>query len=121
MKIRDKISRIKVYLPALYLALKHKKTPWLAKAIAAFALIYAISPIDIIPDFIPIVGYLDDLLILPGLITICIHLIPKDVMAECLDKAKDIHLPKGKWYHTLPIIGIWILLIFIIMRWLKWI
>lgn len=121
MKIRDRISKIKVYLPALHLALRHKKTPWLAKAIAAFALIYAISPIDIIPDFIPIVGYLDDLLILPGLITICIHLIPKDVMAECLDKAKDIHLPKGKWYHTLPIIGIWILLIFWIMRWLKWI
>jgi uncharacterized membrane protein YkvA (DUF1232 family) len=121
MKIRDKISKIKIYLPALYLALKHKKTPWFAKVIAAIALIYAISPIDIVPDFIPVVGYLDDLIILPGLIALFIKLVPKDVMAECLDKAKDIHLPKGKWYHTLPIIGIWILLIFWLLRWLKWI
>ena len=121
MKIRNRISRIKVYLPALYLALKHKKTPWLAKAIAAFALVYAISPIDIIPDFIPVIGYLDDLLILSGLIALCIKLIPKEVMVECLDEARDIHLPEGKWYHTLPIIGVWMLLVFWILRWLEWI
>lgn len=119
MKIQDRIAKIKVYLPALFLALKHKNTPWLAKAIAAFALLYAISPIDLIPDVIPIIGYLDDLLILPILITICIKLIPKEIMDECLIKAKDIHLPKGKWYHAIPIFMVWILLILWILRLLE--
>lgn len=93
----------------------------LAKAIAVFALFYAISPIDLIPDVIPVIGYLDDLLILPILITACIKLIPKEVMTECMIKAKDIHLPAGKWYHAIPIIIVWLLLILWTMRWLNWI
>lgn len=121
MKIQERIDKVKGYLPALFLALKHKNTPLLAKLIAAFALLYAISPIDLIPDVIPVIGYLDDLLILPILITICIKLIPKAVMDECLIKAKDIQLPKGKWIHAIPILFIWILLVVWILRWLKWI
>ena len=121
VRIQERIDKVKVYLPAMFLALKHKDTPMLAKAIAVFALFYAISPIDLIPDFIPVIGYLDDLLILPLLITLCIKLIPKGVMDECLIQAKTIQLPKGKWYHALPVLILWILLILWISRLLKWI
>ncbi len=121
MRIQERIDKVKVYLPALFLALKHKDTPLLAKAIATFALIYAISPIDLIPDVIPVIGYLDDLLILPILITLCVKLIPKAVMEECVTKAKDIELPKGKWIHAIPILVIWVLLVVWILRWLNWI
>jgi uncharacterized membrane protein YkvA (DUF1232 family) len=115
VKLQERIDKINVYLPALFLAMKHKGTPVLAKAIAILALVYAISPIDLIPDVIPVLGYLDDLLILPILITLCINLIPGEVMEECLVKAKDIQLPKGKWYHALPIITVWILIMFWIL------
>jgi uncharacterized membrane protein YkvA (DUF1232 family) len=121
MKINERLARIKIYLPALFLAIKHRNTPWLAKAIAIFALVYAISPIDLIPDVIPVIGYLDDLLILPVLIALCIKLIPKEVMEECLIQAKDIQLPKGKWYHALPILALWILLGLWILRLFQWI
>jgi uncharacterized membrane protein YkvA (DUF1232 family) len=121
MKFNDRLKRIKVYLPALFLAIKHRNTPWLAKAIAIFAIVYAISPIDLIPDVIPVIGYLDDLLILPLLITICIRLIPEAVMDECLIKANDIQMPKGKWYHAIPILLLWIMLLLWISRWLQWI
>lgn len=121
MKMQERINKVKVYLPALYLALKHKETPILAKAIATFALLYAISPIDLIPDVIPIIGYLDDLLILPVLITVCIKLIPKQVMEECLIKARDIQLPQGKWIHAIPVLVIWTLLIIWVFRLLGWI
>lgn len=121
MKFNDRLKKIKVYLPALFLAIKHRNTPWLAKAIAIFAIVYAISPIDLIPDVIPVIGYLDDLLILPILISICIRLIPKAVMDECLIKAKDIQMPKGKWYHAIPIVLLWIMFLLWISRLLQWI
>ena len=121
MKFSERLAKIKIYLPALYLAIKHRNTPWLAKAIAIFAIVYAISPIDLIPDVIPVIGYLDDLLILPILITLCIKLIPKEVMDECLIRAKDIQLPRGKWYHALPVLILWILLMLWISRLLRWI
>jgi uncharacterized membrane protein YkvA (DUF1232 family) len=121
MKLNDRLRKIKVYLPALFLAIKHRNTPWYAKAIAIFAIVYAISPIDLIPDVIPVIGYLDDLLILPILITICIRLIPESVMDECLIKAKDIQMPKGKWYHAIPIVLLWIILLLWISRLLQWI
>jgi uncharacterized membrane protein YkvA (DUF1232 family) len=121
MKLNERLRRIKVYLPALFLAIKHRNTPWYAKAIAIFAIVYAISPIDLIPDVIPVIGYLDDLLILPLLITICIRLIPEAVMDECLIKANDIQMPKGKWYHAIPILLLWIMLLLWISRWLQWI
>jgi uncharacterized membrane protein YkvA (DUF1232 family) len=121
MKLNERLRRIKVYLPTLFLAIKHRNTPWYAKAIAIFAIVYAISPIDLIPDVIPVIGYLDDLLILPILITICIKLIPESVMDECLINAKDIQLPKGKWYHAIPIVLLWIILLLWISRLLQWI
>jgi uncharacterized membrane protein YkvA (DUF1232 family) len=72
---------------ALYLAYRHPCTPWYAKALAAAVVAYAFSPIDLIPDFIPVLGYLDDLILVPAGIVLAIMLIPAPVMAECRRKA----------------------------------
>ncbi len=117
--IREKIAWIKRYLPALYLAFRHKDTPWYAKAVAIIAVIYAISPIDLIPDVIPVIGYLDDLLILPLLIALSVHWIPKYVMDECLQRSENFNMPEGKWYHAIPILIVWLLLVVWIWNLLK--
>ena len=67
---------------ALYLAARHPRTPWYAKALALAIAAYAFSPIDLIPDFIPILGFVDDLILLPLAIVFVLTLIPADVMAE---------------------------------------
>ncbi len=72
---------------ALYLAARHPATPWYAKALAVLIVGYALSPIDLIPDFIPVLGYLDDVILLPAAIVLCIRLIPPQVFAECRAKS----------------------------------
>lgn len=112
--VSDKIAWVKRTLPALYLAFRHKDTPWYAKTVAIIAVVYAISPIDLIPDVIPVLGYLDDLLILPILIALAIRWIPHQVMKECLERSEHLNLPKGRWYHAIPILMIWV----VIMIWI---
>ncbi|VIO76461.1 hypothetical protein CI1B_64660 [Bradyrhizobium ivorense] len=68
---------------ALYLAARDPRVPWYAKALAVAIAAYALSPIDLIPDFIPVLGYLDDLILVPAGIWLAIRLIPDDVMTEC--------------------------------------
>jgi uncharacterized membrane protein YkvA (DUF1232 family) len=80
--------QIKTETYALYLAYKDPRVPWYAKAFAACVVAYAISPIDLIPDFIPVLGYLDDLIIIPLGIIIAVKMLPSPVMAECREKAK---------------------------------
>ena len=80
---------------ALYLAYRHPDTPWLAKAFAGLVIAYASSPIDLVPDFIPILGYLDDLVLVPLGIAIALKMIPDAVMVECRRQAK-IDLGEGK-------------------------
>jgi len=75
---------------ALYLAARHPDTPWYAKLLVAGIVAYALSPIDLIPDFIPVLGYLDDLILLPLGISLAIRLIPAPVLAECRIKAHEI-------------------------------
>jgi len=83
MKLKEKIKELKTKVSALYLALKRKDTPIPAKIAAAITVGYALSPIDLIPDFIPILGYMDDIILLPLLMAISIKLIPKKIMEEC--------------------------------------
>jgi uncharacterized membrane protein YkvA (DUF1232 family) len=73
----------------LWFAGKHTATPWYAKALGIFVVAYALSPIDLIPDFIPALGYVDDVLLLPGLIWLTIRLLPPDVLAECRSRADE--------------------------------
>lgn len=72
----------------LWFCYQHPKTPWLPKWIAVFVVAYALSPIDLIPDFIPVLGYLDDVIILPLGIMLAIRLMPPAVLVECQDKAR---------------------------------
>lgn len=118
MKIKERAKQLKTDIPAVFIALKKKETPILAKIIAAVTVGYALSPIDFIPDFIPVIGLLDDVILLPGLIAVVIKLIPADIFAECRIEAAGLWVngkPK-KWYFALPIVFIWLLIIFIIVK-----
>lgn len=72
----------------LWFARKHPATPWHAKALGIVVVAYALSPIDLIPDFIPVLGYLDDVLLLPALIYLAIKLLPAQVLADCRAQAE---------------------------------
>ena len=81
--------RIKRDGVTLWFAGKHPATPWYAKALGLFVVAYALSPIDLIPDFIPVLGYVDDILLLPGLIWLTIRLLPADVLVDCRNQADE--------------------------------
>ena len=118
MTLKEKAKSIKILIPALFFALKMKEKPILAKILAGITVGYALSPIDLIPDFIPILGYLDDLIILPLLASITIKLIPKEVMDICKEEAAELWRdgkPK-KWYFALPILLIWILMLCLFIK-----
>ncbi|WP_240757058.1 YkvA family protein [Roseicella aquatilis] len=81
-RIKSWARTIKRDVHALYLAARDPRTPWYAKALALGIAAYALSPIDLIPDFIPVVGYLDEIILLPLAIMLAVRLVPADVMAE---------------------------------------
>ena len=116
--IKEKAKQLKTDIPAVFLALKHRETPFIAKVLAGIAVVYALSPIDLIPDFIPVIGLLDDVIILPALIALVVRLIPDDVFAECRKEAVGLWVegkPK-KWFYALPIILVWVFIVFIILK-----
>ena len=88
-RLKEWAKRVRLDVLALYLAARDPRVPWYAKALAALVVAYASSPIDIIPDFIPVLGYLDDLILLPLGIVIAIRLIPEDVMADLRRQAEE--------------------------------
>ena len=106
---------------ALYLACKHPKTPWYAKAVAACVVAYALSPIDLIPDFIPVLGYLDDLILIPLGIALVMRLVPGPIMEECRREAQrriDERGPRG-WAGAAVVIVVWLSLV-AFTGWLVW-
>lgn len=88
-RLRDWARRVKRDGVTLWFAGRHPGTPWHAKALGLFVVAYALSPIDLIPDFIPVLGYVDDVLLLPGLIWLTLRLLPAPVLAECRRQADD--------------------------------
>jgi uncharacterized membrane protein YkvA (DUF1232 family) len=93
-KIRDWAKRLKRDALALWFACRSPLTPWYAKALAVFTVGYALSPIDLIPDFIPVLGFVDDAILLPALIWVSLRLIPPEVMEQCRAEA-DRSLERG--------------------------
>ena len=81
-KLKARAHALKTEAYAIYLAARDPRTPWYAKALIFFVVAHTFSPIDLIPDFIPILGYLDDLIITPGGIWLAVRLIPPEVLAE---------------------------------------
>src|SRR5690349_16207844 len=108
-RLRDWARLIKRDVHALYLAGRDPRVPWYAKALAAAVAGYALSPIDLIPDFIPVFGLLDDLVIVPLGIALAIKLIPDDIMAEHRAAAAEADGPAATKAATLAIIAIWLL------------
>ena len=78
MNLKERARQLKIDIPAVFLSLKSKDTPLVAKVLAVITVGYALSPIDLIPDFIPVLGYLDDIIILPALIALTIRHIPQE-------------------------------------------
>lgn len=116
-KLSERAKKLKTDIPAVFLALKEKRTPWYAKIIAAAVVAYAFSPIDLIPDFIPVLGYLDDLILLPALITWCVRCIPDDVFADCRKRSEGMwgSGKPEKWYYAVPFVLIWLIVIALII------
>ena len=107
-RARQWARRIKRDIVALYIAGRDPRTPWLAKGLAIAITAYALSPIDLIPDFIPVLGYLDDLIIVPLGMALAIRLIPPGLMLEFRNEAAARErLPKN-WLGAALIVGIWI-------------
>ena len=117
--LTSRIALLKQNTYALYLASKDERVPWLAKAVVIFAVGYALSPIDLIPDFIPLIGYLDDLLLLPLLVWLAIRLIPAEIWQDCQRQAKERTeaLPANR-RAALIIIVMWVLFLMVISIWL---
>jgi uncharacterized membrane protein YkvA (DUF1232 family) len=110
---KQKARKLKAEVQALVLAYRHPQTPWYAKAFAGLVIAYSLSPIDLIPDFIPVLGYLDDLILVPLGITLAIRMIPVEVMAECRAQAEAEPWdgkPKN-WLGAVIIAALWVVCI----------
>jgi uncharacterized membrane protein YkvA (DUF1232 family) len=110
--LRLRAKALKKEVTAIFYAYRNPEVRLLPKMIIAFTLCYALSPIDLIPDFIPVIGYLDDLIIIPALISLSLRLIPKSVMEEARRKAESEPLElKKNWGVAVIFILIWIVLL----------
>lgn len=114
-RLKARMEEVMKDVPAIVLALKHGRTPHVAKVLAALTVAYALSPIDLIPDFIPVLGYLDDLIILPALIALTVKRVPADVLAECRQRTDGMTDGSAKWYYALPVVMIWLGIIALIL------
>jgi uncharacterized membrane protein YkvA (DUF1232 family) len=88
-KLKQRARHLKAETLALYLVARDPRTPWYAKLLVAGIVAYAFSPIDLIPDFVPVLGYLDDLILIPMGIALAIKLVPHPVLAECRARAQE--------------------------------
>ena len=111
-RLKQKSRHLKIEIYALYLAYRDPRVPWYAKAFVALVVGYAFSPIDLIPDFIPVLGYLDDLFLIPLGVAVAVKMIPKTVLEECREKAQKI-MQQGRPVNRMAavvIIAIWLFL-----------
>ncbi len=117
-RLAARAKRLKTDVPAVFLAMKHAQTPWYAKALAFATVAYALSPIDLIPDFIPVLGFLDDVLLLPLLVALTLKCVPQEVMGECRERAEGLWAngKPVKWWYALPIAGVWLLVLWLILK-----
>lgn len=90
MNLKERARQLRTDIPALFIALRKKETPAAAKFFAGLAVAYALSPIDLIPDFIPVLGYLDDIILLPALVALTIKFIPDEVFERCRKEAEGL-------------------------------
>ena len=117
MRLKERAKKLKTDIPAIFLALKDKDTPMIAKIFAGITITYALSPVDLVPDFIPVLGYLDDIILLPMLIALTVKCIPADVMERNRRQAVGMweNGKPRKWYYAIPIVLFWSMILFFLL------
>jgi uncharacterized membrane protein YkvA (DUF1232 family) len=119
-KLKARARELKDEALALYLAAKHPRTPWYAKLFVVAIVAYALSPIDLIPDFIPVLGLLDEVLLLPFAIVLALRMVPAEVMSECRARVSE-RRPDGSRsgrIGAVMIVLVWLALIVLAAWWL---
>lgn len=119
--LRGLARRIKRDGVTLWFACRDARTPWWIKGLAAVVVAYALSPIDLVPDFIPVLGYLDDVILLPGLIWLVVRLMPEQLRDDCRQQAEDwmdrqARKPVSRW-GVVFVLVVWALVAWGIWRW----
>ncbi len=109
-RLKNRARSLKQEVHALYLAARDPRTPWYAKALIWCVVAYAFSPIDLIPDFIPMLGYLDDLIIIPVGLALAVRLIPPEALAQARETAEQAEAPGRSvgWIGAGAILLLWI-------------
>lgn len=119
-RLKQWAQRLKAEVVALWFAYRHPQTPWYAKWLAVAVVAYAFSPIDLIPDFIPVLGFVDDALLLPIGIWLTIKFIPRPLLEACRAQAAqwlaERHDKPQNWTAAVVIVVLWVL-----MAWLIWV
>lgn len=118
-RIKTWARRIKRDAVTLWFAYRDPRTPWAVRALCIFVVGYALSPIDLIPDFIPVLGYLDDAILLPGLIWLAVRLLPHEVLSDCRERAEVWMQEQGK-RPTSKAGAVIIVLIWVLVAYLAW-
>lgn len=118
-RLRDWAKQLQREIVALWFCSRHPDTPFIAKVIAAAVVAYAFSPIDLVPDFIPVLGYVDDLIILPAGIWLVLKLIPDPVLAQCREQAAR-WLAQGGAKPRSRIGAVIIIALWGLLLWLGW-
>lgn len=116
-RLREWARGIRRETLALWLAARDPRTPWYAKATAAGVVAYALSPIDLIPDFMPVLGHLDDVLIVPLGIWLTIQLIPEPLMVEFREEAKRLEAKPRSYAGALVVVSVWLVTMALILWW----
>src|SRR5262245_22587939 len=114
---RSVMGRIEREIHALSLAARDPRVPWYAKALAVAIVTYAFSPVDLIPDFIPVIGYLDDAIIIPLGVALLLRMIPNEVMEDCRARATAEPMVYGRWVAGGMVVACWLLGGFMLWRW----
>ena len=103
VRLRNRARELKIELIALALAARHPQTPWYAKLIVAGCVAYALTPVDLIPDAIPVIGFIDDLIFIPLAVALAVRFIPAPVLADCRARSHELEarlprLSRGAWW-----------------------
>ncbi len=118
----ERARQLKREVLALYLAVRDPRVPWYGKVLAAAIVAYALSPIDLIPDFIPVLGYLDDLILIPLGVLLVRQMIPPSVLADCRRRASELSAKPRSRVGAAIVVAIWIILaavaVLLTLRWL---
>jgi uncharacterized membrane protein YkvA (DUF1232 family) len=118
-KLRQRARELKREVFALFLASKHPRTPWYAKVLLVAIVAYAVSPIDLIPDFLPVIGLLDDVILLPLGIALALKMIPRAVIEECRARVATSELEHSRLgrFGAMAIGAIWVALLALVIVW----